>query len=139
MEQTILLPEKQQEKIMALEIEDEDKETVKGNLFAVTAIAAKSTAEVDLYLHKLRQEYSESTHIAVAFSLDGGLDGIGYFDDGEHGAGRTLLESIFNAKKTGVALYLRRSFAAKIGPERFRVISRLAKKSLSRLSGKPRT
>ena len=82
----------------------------------------------------MRIKYADATHISCAYRLDSpqGSHAQGYFDDNEHGAGRSILQAIKDRSITRVAVYIVRYYGGvKLGKRRFQIVTTMATAALT--------
>ena len=83
---------------------------------------------VDNYRH-LKIKYGDATHVTMAYRLPGEnvAELQDYFDDGDYGIGRTILNVLIDERKFYRAIYIVRYFGKKqLGPKRFEVAQSLS-------------
>ena len=90
-------------------------------------------------LYKMRIKYADATHVSVGYRLDSssGPFNQGYFDDGETGAGRAILQSVKDRAMSGVAVFIVRYYGGvSLGKRRFEITTMLTIAALSALQYK---
>ena len=72
----------------------------------------KTVKDVQKGLYKMRVKYADATHISCAYCLESPNSPFnqGYFNDGEYGAGRTILQAIKDCVLMCVAVYVVRFY-----------------------------
>ena len=72
----------------------------------------RSVREVQKGLYKLRIKYADATHISCAYRLESPIGPFNqsYYDDGEYGAGRSILQAIKDRNLNQVAVYIVRYY-----------------------------
>lgn len=111
-------------------------EELKTSSFWAAAVRVDTTLEVQRAYNKLRQESLSLDHISLGYvSKYHDEEFSGLVDDKEHGAGHKILRVIREKNETGIAVFVARQFGGEhIGPQRFEVISKLAKSAIEQLN-----
>lgn len=106
------------------------------SFFASYACEVKTLDDVQKAYYKVRRMEPEATHVMCAYRLPG-LDFVrlqSFLDDGEHGAGRQLLELLNEENVFNRAVFVVRYYGGThLGPLRFKIILQVAKTALSEL------
>ena len=111
----------------------------KGSDYLAYVQRAKSIKEVQKGMYKMRVKFADATHISMGYRLEQpkGPFQQGYFDDQEHGAGRSILQAIKDRAMTSVAVYIVRFFGGtKLGRRRFEITSMLTTAALTTFTHK---
>lgn len=106
------------------------------SIFTGYAIDVYSVQQVQNCYDALCLQVPNATHISCAYKLPG-VDittAQGSIDDGEHGAGRVLLNTLFKAKVSNKAIFVTRHYGGQhIGALRFQLIDKAAQSALNTL------
>lgn len=116
-----------------LESESEEKDD---SIFVGYTAQAFSLREVENYYLNIRLAEPEATHIMCAFQLPGDdfSQSQGFFDDGEHGGGRVLMQALLKLDVYNQVVFVTRHYGGKhLGPTRFQMIERCANQALEKL------
>ena len=91
-------------------------------------VSTESTDVIQNAYYKVRFLHPSASHVICAYILPSdGLFAMDYCDDGEHGAGRTLLKFMQQHEMTCRAIFIVRYFGGKkLGPKRHECITRAA-------------
>lgn len=104
-----------------------------GSFFISYAAKVSSLQEVQTAYNKIRRLEPEATHVMCAYRLPG-LDFINlqsFLDDGEHGAGRLMLDMLYEERSFERAVFVVRYYGGvHLGAQRFKIITQLAKTAL---------
>lgn len=103
------------------------------SLFVGYASSVDSAKQVQDFYDALCVRVPDATHIACAFRLPGTdiTTCQGSIDDGEHGAGRTLLNMLAKSKVHNKAVFITRHYGGRhIGAMRFQLIEKAAQEAL---------
>ena len=87
------------------------------------------------YLH-IKIRHSDATHVMLAYRLNtvDPLDGEGWCDDGEHGAGAKMLRTLRDANKTQTAVFVVRYYGGiHLKKRRFEIIKELTESAIENL------
>lgn len=110
----------------------------KNSEFIGYAAKVKTVEEVRMGYRKLKIKFADATHIVSAYRLKqavGPLNQEGC-DDGEHGASRFLLQMLMDGDYTDICVYVVRYYGGtNIGPQRFDIITNLAKTAIKKMIG----
>lgn len=119
-----------------MQFEQGEEELLDQSRFVGFSADAYSVQQVRKLYLAMKLFHPMATHIICAFKLPG-IDvssNQGFVDDGEHGAGRTLLNVLLKAKANNKALFVTRQYGGKhIGPVRFKMIENTAQSALDNL------
>ena len=132
--QLLTMDYEQIKSIAEVHIADGGMETEQGNKFVAYVATCKNLKTVrDLYLH-MKRLHSAASHVTMAYRFAG--QNIAYdedfFDDGEHGAGRRLLEKLVSEEKTDIVVFIIRYYSGQhIGSKRYDIHEKLLKAALS--------
>ena len=107
-----------------------------GSAFRSYAASVRNIQEVRQIYNHLKLKYFKQTHVVVAYNLPGMnvAKGKDYHSDGEHGAGKVLLNVLLEKKKENTALFIVRQYGGThLGARRFEIYKLLALKALAAL------
>lgn len=122
--------------LRSLEIIKGSTEQECNSVFVGYAANAYSIEQVQNLYDALCLQIPDATHIACAFQLPGTdiAKCQGSIDDGEYGAGRTLLNILHNAKIQNKAIFVTRHYGGQhIGALRFKLIEKVAQAALDKI------
>lgn len=109
------------------------EETVGNSYFVAYAAAVHTHKDIQAAYTKVRMKYANATHISCAFRLPGSDTYFkqDYIDDGEHGAGRTMLGVIKETALMNVVVFMIRFYGGtNLGPMRFEVFKKVTKSAI---------
>ena len=92
-------------------------------------------------LYKMRIKYADAMHISCAYRLQSpqGPYQQEYFDDGQPGAGRAILQALKDRVSTCTAVYITHYYGGiKLGKRRFEKVSMLTTAAISKMQYKMR-
>ena len=98
-----------------------------------------SAKDVEAGLAKMKVKYGDATHLTAAFRLENsvGPTGQGYIDDGEQGAGRSMLRKIKEKDLGNIAVFIARYYGGKhLGKRRFEIYEQLTEKAVQKCRAK---
>ena len=96
----------------------------------------RSKFDVQKGYAKLKLKHGDATHITAAYKLEGATGPYlqGYIDDGEAGAGRSILKQIKSANCENIAIFIVRFYGEKhLGKRHFDIYTMLAKGAIKQL------
>lgn len=120
-----------------LKIKEGTTETVGGSKFTGYAAEIFSADQAQNFYDALRMRVPDATHIACAFLIPGTniAKMQGSIDDGEHGAGRTLINLLYKYKGYNRMVLITRHYGGMhIGATRFSIMERVAESALKELN-----
>lgn len=115
------------------------EESMNFSHFVAYAGAVEDTRDVQAAYVKVRRKFSESFHIVCAYRLPGkdSPNLQDYVDDGEVGAGRTILSLLKEEKLMNVVVFMIRQFGGQhLGPQRFDLIKKVSMIAIDNLREK---
>ena len=119
-----------QSKIDSLQCVYSEKEEEKSSVFRAIALKVKNTQEVRLAYKKAKQLFPESDHIVLAYAVK---TYTGYHDNGEHGAGKRMLQLLLNRCQNNTVVFVMRRFGGiHLGQRRFMYMEKVAKDALNK-------
>lgn len=112
-------------------------EEMEKSTFVGYAAEIFSAEQAQKYYDALKMKVPDATHIACAFLIpaESVAKSYGCIDDGEHGAGRTLLNMLVKNKAQNRAVFITRHYGGKhIGATRFQIMERVGSSALLNLN-----
>ena len=107
----------------------------KGSLFRGHAVRVRNSGEVNAAYVKMRMLYQESDHIMMGYSVK---QYTGHHDNGEHTAGRKILQVLMQKGHINTAVFVTREHGGpQLGPRRFIHIESAARNALNQLWENP--
>ena len=100
-----------------------------------------STQDIQDGLCKLRMKHGDATHVSCADRLENALGPFNQagHDDGEYGAGRTILEVLKKQSLKNICVYIIRYFGGiKLGKRRFKILQSLTERAVNLYGHKAR-
>lgn len=116
-----------------MEILQGDTETCEKSIFTGYVADAYSTQNVQSIYEAMQLRVPDATHIMCAYRLPGVdfTQSQGFLDNGEYGAGRTLLNLLHKNRITNKVILVTRHYGGKhIGVQRFQLIEKVAQSAL---------
>lgn len=104
--------------------------------FIAYAAAVQDLQDIQAAYTKVRIKYADATHVVCAYRLNGKEvhNMQDYADDGEFGAGRTILNLLKSERIMNVVVFLIRYYGGKnLGPIRFDIFREVAMSSIDNL------
>lgn len=121
------------QKLRELKFTQGSTEVVESSIFVGYAAEVYSPQQVQDFYDALKLKVPDATHIACAFLLPGIdlMTSQGSIDDGEHGAGRTLLNLLIKNRSKNRAIFLTRHYGGKhIGAVRFQLMEQVCEAAI---------
>ena len=128
------MSESEMSDIKAVKLFKSEEFTEKGSDYIAYVQKVKTVKEVQKGLYKMRVKYADATHISCAYRLHSpnGPFNQSYFDDGEYGAGRAILQAIKDRDLICVTVFIVRFYGGiKLGKRHFDIASMLTTAALS--------
>lgn len=119
-----------------LEYHSGKAEYMENSKFQGFAVAVKDHDDVNAAYYRIKLKYPAATHISCAYRLPGnnGPQNQDFCDDGEHGAGRTMLNLLKSEKLMNIAIFMVRIYGGKnIGPARFDIFKQVCLAAIKEL------
>lgn len=107
--------------------------------FVAYAAVVKDHEDIKAAYTKVRMKYAYATHVVCAYRLQGkhtpNLQD--YSDDGEFGAGRTILSELKTKQISNIVVFMIRIFGGKhLGPKRYNIFRKVANSAIEALQEK---
>ena len=103
----------------------------KSSVFRAVALRVKNAKDVHLAYKKAKQLFPESDHIVIGYAVK---TYTGFHDNGEHAAGKCLLQLLLDRCQNDTVIFLARKFGGiHLGQRHFMYIEKVAKDALNKL------
>ena len=138
----LAMTDQEQEDIRTIKLYKGEEFTEKNSEYISYVQKAKTVKEVQKGLYKMRIKFADATHISCGYRLEhpNGPFNQDYWDDGEVGAGRAILQAIKDRSMTGVAVFVVRYYGGyRLGRRRFEITSMLSTAALATFQMKIQT
>lgn len=126
-----LMDNSDQDYIDDIKVVGSDLKTEKSSVFQAYAVPTRSLNDVRMAYKNIRQSNSAANHVVAVFRC---IEGDGFVDDGEHGAGSRLLDKMIEQNYRKKSVFIVRTFGGThIGPKRFDIMNKLMNQAITRL------